>query len=118
MVGYSKSDQLGAKKESQTTKNISANKKLEIIYRDKGKLGMCEVQIAQNCLKESKMSYGVLLDMTYAHKHKRDWYKVNPERRELLASYDETVRCCLNCHQLLEASEPLTKRTFKRLRGV
>lgn len=50
-----------------------------------------------------------------AHKHKRVWYKGNPE---LLADYNEWVAACQACHDKIEVDKELTKVWFERLRPV
>lgn len=126
MIGYSKEQQLGRpvkpkkkkkKLGKQTVINIEANKKLDLIYKEKKKYNICEVDIAKNCLKVAKTtSVGTKLEMTYAHRHKRDWYKEG-NRQRLLSSYWQTVRCCIPCHMIIETNESLTNKVFKKLRN-
>lgn len=118
MIGYSKTDQVGPKKKTQTEKNIDANKKLDATYKKKGLFDICEVRVAPDCLKVAKVSsVGTKLEMTYAHRHKRDWYKVG-SRYPLLHSYLETLRCCIPCHMRIENDRKLTNKLFTKLRGT
>jgi len=114
MTGYSKLAQVGPKKKSQTTKNQDANKKLDAIYKKKG-IDSCEVRLSKDCLPIEKYSNGELLKHTYAHRHKRVWYK--GVKQPLLYSYNETVRACLSCHMMIEADRKLTNAVFTRLRS-
>lgn len=118
MIGYSKESQVGPKKKNQTKKNIDANKKLDATYKKKGLFDTCEVRVAPDCLKESRVSsVGTELKMTYAHRHKRDWYKQG-SRYPLLHSYLETLRCCIPCHMIIEGNRKLTNQLFIKLRGT
>ena len=115
MIGYSKTKQIGKKKKTQTQINAESNKALNKLYKSKKKYKNCELRIAPNCLPRQKMSYGEKLSMTYAHRHKRDWYKSN-NRMYLLSSFNQTIRCCLPCHMMIEADNELTKKVFLRHR--
>lgn len=120
MIGYSKSMQLGKSldKKSQTQRNVSANEKLDLIYQKKKLFNICEVGVADNCMKKSKVSsVGTKLGMTYAHRHKRLWYKPK-EKRHLLHAFTETLRCCLPCHMKIEQDRKLTFQLFTELRGT
>lgn len=113
MIGYSKVSQVGVKKKSQTTKNINYSKLLDQEYKKRG-INYCEVRIAPDCLRAEIYSNGELLKLTYAHKHKRIWYR---QHQELLHSYNHTVRACIPCHMIMEASPKLTHQLFLQLRG-
>ncbi len=120
VLGYSKEQQLGnsVKKKSQTERNLSANEKLDKIYKEKGLFNICEVKVTNNCLKKSKVSsVGTKLGMTYAHRHKRDWYKPK-DKRPLLHAFTETLRCCLPCHMKIETDRKLTFKLFTEIRGT
>jgi len=120
MLGYSKQQQIGKAltKKSQTDKNKSANEKLDEIYKAKGLFDVCEVQVEKNCVKKTKTSsVGTKLVMTYAHRHKRVWYKPK-EKRHLLCAFNETLRCCLSCHMKIESDRKLTNKLFIELRGT
>ena len=118
MIGYQKNQQLGKSKEkkTQTTINIEANEVLDKIYKAKKMFYKCETRIASGCLKKQIRSYGVDLKMTYAHKHKRDWYK-EKNRMWLLSTFEQTLRPCIPCHMMLEADPKLTEIMFKKLRS-
>lgn len=115
MIGYSKSAQLGSavKKKSQTQKNKDANTKLDAIYKKRG-IDYCELNISEHCLKKEKYSYGEKLKLTYAHRHKRVWYKNKPG---MLHSFNETVRACIPCHEMIEHNRKLANKMFTLLRG-
>ena len=112
MIGYSKLAQMGPSKVKQVQKNHNANTKLDNIYKKKGKYDKCELRIAKNCLPREIESFGVRLKMTYAHRHKRDWYKQG-NNDHLLYSYNQTIRCCIPCHMVIEADSNLTEKLFK-----
>lgn len=120
VIGYSKEQQLGKvlKKKSQTDRNKSANEKLDEIYKSKNLFDVCEVQVSDSCIKKTKTSsVGTKLGMTYAHRHKRVWYK-EKEKRHLLHAFHETLRCCLSCHMKIETDRKLTNKLFIELRGT
>lgn len=52
--------------------------------------------------------------LTFAHRHKRIFYRGNPQ---LLSSYNQTVLACIDCHQILEKSREKTEEVFSVLRG-
>lgn len=119
MIGYSKSAQVGRvkKKKTQTKINTESNEVLDKIYKSKKKYFKCELRIAKNCLPKEITSYGETLKMTYAHRHKRDWYKVG-NRMRLLKTYNQTIRCCVPCHQLIESDKNLTEGLFRKHRPL
>jgi hypothetical protein len=113
MIGYSKTGQVGPTKVSQVSKNTQHNRLLDIEYQKRG-IDYCEVQIAPDCLKHEKYSFGELLKLTYAHMWKRIKYRACPD---LLHSFDHTVRACIPCHTIMESSPRITRAVFMRLRG-
>lgn len=113
MIGY---HPVFKKKKSQTQINREANQKLDKIYKEKGLYEICELRISNNCLPRQIVSYGKTLRMTYAHRHKRDWYKVG-DRMELLSSFNQTIRACINCHQMIEHDKELSEKVFYEKRG-
>jgi hypothetical protein len=116
MIGYSKEAQVGPKKKSQTDKNRDSNKELDRIYAEKG-IDYCELKVSPECLGKEKYSNGQLLKLTYAHRHKRIWYKEHG-RESLLHSFNETLKACLSCHMMIEPDRTLTNQMFIKLRGV
>jgi len=116
MIGYAKSQQTdrATKKKSQVEKNQDANAELDRIYKEKG-IDYCEAGVVKECLKKEVYSFGELLKLTYAHRHKRVWYK-EPARRKLLYAYNETIRACMPCHMAMEVDSDLTHALFTRLR--
>ena len=49
-----------------------------------------------------------------AHRHKRGWYKGDPE---LLSDYKQWVCACQVCHNQIEIDPVLTEEVFINLRG-
>lgn len=83
--------------------NINANKKLKIIY-SKLDLPPCEIQ-RSHCWNQFQ---------GFAHRHKRIWYR---GREELLASFNQTLKSCNQCHMEIEHDREETERLFMKLRG-
>lgn len=86
--------------------NLKANKKLSKLWFDE-EIDYCELDIPHEC--------NAWMGLTNAHRHKRDWYKGKPE--ELLWSYNQVARICLNGHNLIEYNKELTEEVFFKLRG-
>jgi hypothetical protein len=86
-------------------RNLEANKKLKWIYNDYG-ITICELGF-KGCTMDNFL--------TFAHDHKRDWYK-SKENIEKLADFNHTVLACQNCHSILEDDKELTEEIFKKLR--
>lgn len=104
MIGYSKEQQIGSsKKKKQKDINADANKILKKIYKSKG-ITACELKL-KDCWG-SKWS-------SFAHKHKRIWYKNKPK---LLSDFNQTILACVPCHQKIEHDKKLTNKMFKKLR--
>lgn len=117
MIGFSKTAQMGKPKKKQVQINRESNTKLDKIYKAKKLYYKCELRIAKDCLPKEIRSFGQILKMTYAHLHKRDWYK-EKNRMWLLSTFLHTIRCCIPCHMLIEADSELTKKLFKLHRPV
>ena len=83
--------------------NIEANKKLKEIYEDKD-IRYCELRL-EGCTISSFL--------TFAHRHKREWYRSKPE---LLSDFNQTLLACQNCHNKIEDSRELTEEKFNQLR--
>jgi hypothetical protein len=81
--------------------NRESNKKCKQICIDK------EIFQCENCGYDNLLSF--------AHKHKRIWYKSQPEK---LHDFSEFLLLCLKCHHEIEYSREKTEELFKRLRGV
>lgn len=47
-----------------------------------------------------------------AHRHKRDWYKGQPD--ELLSDIHQWIPCCIPCHNLMEFDKELTAKIFEQ----
>ncbi len=52
--------------------------------------------------------------LTNVHRHKRFWYLRHPE---LLFDFNQVVRGCVACHNLIEHNKELTEQVFLKLRG-
>jgi hypothetical protein len=79
------------------------NKKLRQLFVEKN-IQYCEIG-----LKKCTGSLG----LTYAHRHKRNWYL---GKQELLIDFNEVALACLNCHIEIEQDKNLTEEIFKKLR--
>lgn len=53
--------------------------------------------------------------MAPAHRHKRAWYKGDPEK---LADVKQWVCACVDCHDAIEHNKQLTEEVFITLRGI
>jgi len=80
-----------------------ARKKLKEIYEDKG-ITACEVRLS-GCWVSNGLSFH--------HRMKRIEYYSCPEK---LGEFNETILCCISCHQKIENDRELTKKLFERLR--
>ena len=52
--------------------------------------------------------------LSWAHRHKRIFYKSQPE---LLEDFNQTILACVYCHQKIEYDRKLTEEKFIKLRG-
>ena len=52
--------------------------------------------------------------LSFAHRHKRIWYKRQPA---LLEDFNQTLLLCLRCHENIEYNREITKEVFSKLRG-
>lgn len=68
----------------------------------------CEVALP-GCFRDNFLSF--------AHLHKRDWYKTRGNE-ELLGSFDQVLLACIPCHNKLEDDKELTKKYFDKLRNT
>jgi len=84
----------------QTLLNQKSNRILKQIFLEKEIL-QCEL-----C--------GSNFHLTFAHRHKRDWYKGKQE--DLLYSFDQVLLLCLKCHMAIEYDKQKTADVFERLR--
>jgi hypothetical protein len=80
--------------------NLKANK----IIREQEKPQYCELSFP-DCTRG--------LFLTIAHRHKRVWYKGDPE---LLADKNQWIVACVNCHDKIEHNQELTEKVFNNLR--
>ena len=85
--------------------NLKANQNLKELWEKMG-IERCEAVISEKCSGK----WG----LTNAHRHKRWEYIRFPNK---LSDYNQVIRACLTCHQLLEVDKELTEVVFIRLRG-
>lgn len=52
--------------------------------------------------------------LSFAHFHKRIWYRSQPEK---LWDFNQVLLLCLRCHEKIEYDKELTKKIFIDLRG-
>lgn len=81
-------------------RNINAVRKLKQMFMDKG-ITQCELCGSDNYL-------------SFAHKHKRIWYREFPE---LLSDFNQVLLLCVPCHERMEYDKELTNKIFAGLRG-
>jgi len=81
----------------------TARKKLKIEYENRG-IVVCELRF-KGCWINNGLSFH--------HKRKRIEYYGCPER---IGYFNETILCCVSCHQKIENDRELTREVFKRLR--
>ena len=81
-------------------RNIKANRELKDLFTEQ------EVTWCELC--------GCHWGLTFAHRHKRVWYRSRPE---LLSVANQVLLLCLDCHQELERDKHLTEKEFMKLRG-
>ena len=77
---------------------------LKKLYLEKG-ITQCEIRLP-NCWTDN--------GLTFAHRHKRIWYKSQPEK---LIEFNQTILGCIGCHMAIEYDKELTKKIFDNLRG-
>lgn len=87
-------------------RNIEANKILKWIYNDYG-ITNCELRF-KDCLFNNFL--------TFAHRHKRDWYK-SKENIKLLSDFNQTILACQSCHRKIEDNKKLSEEMFEKLRN-
>lgn len=84
--------------------NQKANREIDRILDSKGIMS-CEIGLP-GCTG----TWG----LTRAHRHKRVWYRSQPEK---LWDFQQFALCCLHCHEQIERWAELTEEIFQRLRG-
>lgn len=84
--------------------NAKANRELKKLYEGTD-IRSCEIRL-EGCQGTFAMSY--------AHRHKRRWYYLVPEK---LWDFKQSVLSCNHCHQIIEQDKDLTEEVFLRLRG-
>lgn len=101
MINYTKTNQVGKKKQSRTDINKIANKNLAELWRDFG-IDACEI-----C--------GSNIWLTNMHRHKRVWFYDKPDY--YLWDWKYCIRACMKCHQRYEYDKKATEEVFIKLRG-
>lgn len=81
-------------------RNIQANKTLKETFIEKG-ITRCE-----KC--------GSTFVLTFAHRHKRIWYRSKPE---LLSDFNQVLLLCIHCHTSIEYHKDLSDAVFLEHRG-
>lgn len=79
--------------------------RLKRIFEEKG-ITTCELMLP-GCAYDNFLSF--------AHYHKRIWYKVRG-REGLLGEFNQVLLACIPCHQKIEIDKGLTKKFFDKLR--
>lgn len=85
--------------------NLTANRKLKELFENTDKRS-CEIRL-DGCMG----TFG----LSFAHRHKRIWYRRQPE---LLSDYSQVVLACAYCHNRIEQDKNLTEKVFSLLRGI
>lgn len=80
--------------------NIKANRKLKKLFENKNII-RCEV-----C--------GSTYMLSFAHRHKRLWYRSCPD---LLSSFNQVLLLCIPCHEKIEYDREATESLFMQKRG-
>jgi hypothetical protein len=84
---------------------------LKPIYEAKG-IVTCEMEWPHDCWHDNGLSF--------AHRHKRGWYRTQPEK---LAEFDQTLLLCAPAHDWIEYGDKentgreLTEKIFKEKRA-
>ena len=81
--------------------NQKANRRLKQLFMDK------EVVWCEMC--------GTTSMLTFAHRHKRIYYRSHPE---LLSDYNQVLLLCQQCHNEIEYDREKSDEVFERLRGL
>jgi hypothetical protein len=81
-------------------------RKLKTIFQDKG-IVTCEIR-KPGCKYDNYLSF--------AHAHKRDWYKTRGNE-ELLGDFNQVLLACIPCHDNIENDKEETKRLFELKRN-
>lgn len=85
--------------------NLKANKEIAQMWLDKG-IDFCELGLTV-CIQR-------MLPLQNVHRHKRMWYRNQPEK---LSDFKQVVRGCTACHNRIENDKQLTEAVFFNLRG-
>lgn len=80
-------------------------RKLKVEFEEKG-ITTCELRF-NGCWRDNALSF--------AHRHKRDWYKTRG-KEHLLGDFREVILACIPCHNKIEDDMGLTESVFNTLR--
>ena len=80
------------------------SQKLKKMYEE-AEIMTCELRL-EGCTNNFALGF--------AHRHKRRWYKSEPE---LLNDMKQTILACQPCHEKIEYNKRLSEESFRRLRG-
>lgn len=93
-------------------RNAKANRELDKLWIEKG-IDYCEA-----CRYiyefEGKLDWVCLQANTNAHRHSRVEYRSKPE---MLYSFNQVIRACMNAHPYLDKNLKVKEAVFKLLRG-
>lgn len=89
---------------NQTAINKGANAKLKKIYADKG-ITTCELRL-EGCTNNWALGFH--------HRHRRVDYR---SWTEGLLSFNQTILCCVSCHEKVQYDKDLSDHYFGKLRG-
>jgi len=90
--------------------NMEANRRIKVIA-EQDELNYCE--LSRLGMKEFSDCLGKFT-LASAHRHKRAFYKGDPE---LLSDKSQWVKACSICHNRIEHDKKLTEIVFAMLRG-
>lgn len=82
-------------------RNIKANKILKELFYEK------DITRCEKC--------GTDFALSFAHLHKRDWYKPK-DKQHLLYAFEQVLLLCINCHEEIEVNKEKTEELFNQLR--
>lgn len=85
--------------------NLDANRKIAQMWIENG-IDYCELGLTV-CIQR-------MLPLQNVHRHKRMWYRNQPEK---LFDWKQVVRGCTACHNKIEHDKQLTEAVFFNLRG-
>lgn len=120
MVGFNPYPKPSSKKRSRVdTWNSIRQNVLKPLFSSKG-ITYCEVTRYEyeqgNITKQEALKRN--FNLSFHHRHKRDWYKQFSNEKELLGSFNQVLLLGQYYHDKLEYDSELTKKYFEILRGL